>query len=155
MDWTHLHLALNHVPVLGAPFLLGLLVWSWAWRQALPLRFCLCLFVVLAVVSIAIKFTGDFAAEKVVGTPGFEKALIDRHEESADQATTGVFFTGIAAAVALLLSRKSRPTPAWSLALLSVLALLTFALMARTANLGGHIRHPEIRPANEEHHGGP
>ena len=30
MDWTHLHLALNHVPVLGTPFLLGLLLWSWA-----------------------------------------------------------------------------------------------------------------------------
>jgi hypothetical protein len=87
--------------------------------------------------------------------PGFDKALIDRHEESADQATAGVFFMGIAAAVALVLSRKGRPTPAWSLALLSVLAFATFALMARTANFGGHIRHPEIRPANEEHHGGP
>jgi hypothetical protein len=154
MDWTHLHLALNHVPVLGTPFLLGLLVWSWARRQSVTLRFCLWLFVVLAVASIAIKFTGDFAAEKIGSTSGFDKVLIDRHEESADQATTGVFFMGIAAAVALLLSRKGKPTPVWSFALLSVLALVTFALMARTANFGGHIRHPEIRPANEEHHGG-
>jgi hypothetical protein len=145
MDWTHLHLALNHVPVLGTPFLLGFLLWSWVRRQALTLRFCLWLFVALAVASIAIKFTGDFAAEKTVVLPDFDNALIDRHEESADQATAGVFFMGIAAAVALLFSRKGRPPPAWSLGLLSGLALVTFGLMARTANLGGHIRHPEIR----------
>ena len=148
MDWVHLHLALNHLPVLGTPFLLGLLLWSWARRQAVTLRFSLWLYVVLAAASIAIKFTGDFAAEKIEASPGFNKALIERHEESADQATTGVFFMGIAAAVALFLSRGGRAVPKWSLVLLAVLALATFALMARTANLGGHIRHPEIRPAS-------
>jgi len=146
MDWTHLHLALNHVPVLGTPFLLGLLLWSWARGQAVTLRFCLWLFVMLAAASIGIKFTGDFAAEKVGAQPGFDKALIDQHEQSADQATTGVFLMGIAAGVALLVSRRGRPTPTWSLGLLALLALGTFALMARTANFGGHIRHPEIRP---------
>ena len=54
---------------------------------------------------------------------------------------------GIAAAVALFLSRGGRSTPKWSLGLLAFLALATFALMVRTANFGGHIRHPEIRPA--------
>jgi hypothetical protein len=147
MDWTHLHLALNHVPVLGTPFLLGLLVWSWARGQAVTLRFCLWLFVVLAATSIGIKFTGDFAAEKIGTQPGFDKVLIEQHEQAADQATTGVFFMGIAAAVALVVSRRGKSTPAWSLGLLAALALVTFGLMARTANFGGHIRHPEIRPA--------
>ena len=148
MDWVHLHLALNHLPVLGTPFLLGLLLWSWARRQAVTLRFCLWLFVALAAASIAIKFTGDFAAEKIGASPGFDKTLIKSHEESADQATTGVFLMGIAAAVALFCSRGGRAGPKWSLGLLALLALVTFALMARTANLGGHIRHPEIRPAS-------
>jgi uncharacterized membrane protein len=147
VDWTHLHLALNHVPVLGTPFLLGFFLWSWARGQTVTLRFCLWLFVVLAAASIAIKFTGDFSAEALEKTTGFDKALIERHEQSADQATTGVFFMGIAAAVALFLSRGGRPTPKWSLGLLTVLALTTFLLMMRCANLGGHIRHPEIRPA--------
>ena len=154
MDWTHLHLALNHVPVLGTPFLLCLLLWSWAGRQAVTLRLCLWLFVALAAASVAIKFTGDFAAEKVKGSPEFDKTLIDQHEESADQATTAVFFMGIAAASALFLSRGERPTTHWSLGLLALMALATFALMARTANFGGNIRHPEIRPG-EVRHGGP
>jgi hypothetical protein len=154
MDWTHLHLALNHVPVLGTPFLLAWLLWSWARQQEVTLRFCLWLFVALAAASIAIKFTGDFAAEKVATRPGFDPALIQRHEQSADQAATGVFFMGVAAGLALFLSRGGRATPAWALGALAVLALATFVSMARTANFGGHIRHPEIRPPGEERHGG-
>ena len=146
MDWTHLHLALNHVPVLGTPFLLGFFLWSWFRGQSVTLRFCLWLFVVLAAASIAIKFTGDFAAEKVGTMPGFDQTLIEQHEQSADQATTGVFLMGIAAALSLFLSRGGRVTPKWSLGLLAILALATFAQMVRCANLGGHIRHPEIRP---------
>ncbi len=103
-------------------------------------------FVMLAAASIAIKFTGDFAAEVLEKTPGFDQAFIERHEQAADQASTGVFFMGIAAAVALFLSRGGRPTPKWSLGLLAVLVVATFLLMVRCANLGGHIRHPEIRP---------
>jgi hypothetical protein len=58
----------------------------------------------------------------------------------------GVFCMVIAAVVALFISRGGRTTPAWSLGLLALLALTTFVLLARTANFGGHIRHPEIRP---------
>ena len=155
MDWTHLHLVLNHVPVFGTPFLLSFLLWSWARRQAVTLRLCLWLFAALAASSIGIKFTGDFAAEKVGLMPGFDKTLVEQHAESADQATSGVFFMGIAAAVALFLSRRGRPVPAWSLALLAVFALATFGLMARTANFGGQIRHPEIRSPGEVQHGEP
>lgn len=148
MDWLHLHLALNHIPVIATPLLLLLLLWSWARRQAVTLRFCLCLFVVLAVASIAIKFTGDFAAEKGAAAAGYDKGLLERHEESADQASAGVFVMGLAAVLALVLSRRGRTVPSWSLGLLALFALLTCLLMARTANRGGQIRHPEIRPAN-------
>ncbi len=143
MNWTHLHLALNHIPVLGPLFLLPVLVWSWARGEARTLRFCLTLFVVLAGLSIAIKFTGDFAAEKPI--PGVERSWIEHHEQTADQASTGVFLMGLTAGLALWLSRKDRPAPAWSVVAVLILALATLALMARTANSGGQIRHPEIR----------
>jgi len=35
--------------------------------------------------------------------------------------------------------------PNWAVITSLVLALVTFLLMARTANLGGQLRHPEIR----------
>ena len=94
MDWHHLHLALNHLPVIGTPCLLALLLWAWRRRQNETLRLALWLFVLLAAVSIGIKFTGDFANAAVGKNPGFDHAIIDRHEQAADQATTSVFTMG-------------------------------------------------------------
>ena len=148
MDWVHLHLALNHLPVLGTPFVLLLLLWSWWRKQPVTARFSLWLFVVLSAVSIGVKYTGDFAWENVQKQPSFDPVLVGRHEQAADQATTGVFFLGIAAAVALFISRAGRATPVWARMMVTVIAVATCLLMARTANLGGHIRHPEIRPAS-------
>ena len=148
MDWVHLHLALNHLPVLGTPFLLLLMLWSWWRKQPVTARFSLWLFVGLSAVSIGVKYTGDFAWENVQKQPGFDPLLVERHEQAADQATTGVFFLGIAAAVALFVSRAGRTTPVWARVMVTVIAVATCLLMARTANFGGHIRHPEIRPAS-------
>jgi hypothetical protein len=145
MTWSHLHLALNHVPVLGAPFLLLLLVWG-CWKRSRELvRTSLWWFVGFAVLSIALKFTGDFAAEEGVDRLKPHSAFVNAHEQSADQATTGVFLLGIVSAVAVFLGRAGRNTPRWAIGTVIVLALATSLLMGRTANLGGRINHPELR----------
>ena len=59
--------------------------------------------------------------------------------------TTGVFLLGLVAAAGLFAARGGKPVPRWSLTASLVLALATFLLMARTANLGGQLRHPELR----------
>jgi uncharacterized membrane protein len=145
MSWTHLHLALNHVPVLGTPFLLLLLVVGLVRRSEEIKRVALWGFILLTIVAIPIKFTGDFAAEEVGEEPWMLPPYLEQHETAADQATTGVFLLGIAAVVAVVLGRKARPVPAGSLIVVLVFALVTTGLMLRTANLGGQLRHAEIR----------
>jgi hypothetical protein len=155
MDWVYLHLALNHVAVLGPLFACGLLAWG-CWRGTRDnIQLSLWLLVALTVVAIPIKFTGDFAAEGVVSQPAVEKDRIGRHEDSADQATAAVFALGVAAALTLFLSRRGRLFPKWALAVVGIAGLATFVVMARTANLGGHIRHPEIRSIPGAPHGKP
>lgn len=145
MDWVHLHLALNHVPVLGSLFV-GLLLLCALLKQSEELkRLSLWWLVGLMVVSIPIKFTGDFADENKPEEIAGESALIKAHEDAADQATTGIFLAGVIAAVALFQARKGKAVPQWGIIAALVLSLATFALMARTANLGGQIRHTEIR----------
>lgn len=146
MDWIHLHLALNHVPVLGTLFVCLLLITAAVKKDESLKRLSLWWTVALMLISIPLKFTGDFAAEKAGKEPWFIETLVQAHEQAADQATTGIFLMGIAAIMALVLARKGRPVVTWSLSLTLVLGLLTFALMARAANLGGQIRHTEIRP---------
>ena len=145
MAWVHLHLALNHVPVLGSLFV-GLLLLSALLKKSEELkRLSLWWLVGLMVVSVPIKFTGDFADENKPEAIEGETTLIKAHEDAADQATTGIFLAGMVAAVALFLARQGKNVPQWGIITALVLSLVTFALMARTANLGGEIRHTEIR----------
>jgi hypothetical protein len=145
MDWVQLHLALNHLPVIGVPLLVAMLVIGW-WRGSSDvLGLTLWLLTLLPVAAIAIKFTGDFAAEQAAQQLAPVRDYVARHEEAGDQGTTGVFFLGLASALALFLSRQGRPRRAWTLALVVVLGLLTSLLYARAAHRGGEISHPELR----------
>jgi len=145
MDWVHLHLALNHVPVLGSLFVGLLLLCALVKRSDELQRLSLWWLVGLMIVSIPIKFTGDFADENKPEVITAETALIKAHEDAADQATTGIFLAGVVAAVGLFKARGGRSVPQWGMIAAFVLSLVTFVLMARTANLGGEIRHTEIR----------
>ena len=145
MNWTHLHLALNHIPVLGVPFVVLLLAWGWVFRKREVVRVAVLWMALLSVVAIAVKFTGDFAVEGDPKRWSEAQKYVGLHEQSADQATTAVFLLGLAAAVALYLGRGERVLPVWMLALLVALGIGTSGLYARSANLGGQITHPELR----------
>ncbi len=150
MNWTHLHLALNHVPVLAVPLLTLLLGWGWIFRSRDIQRVALLWLALLSAVAIAIKFTGDNAAGMDAARFVPVKAYLDQHEQSADQATTSVFVLGLMAATGVFLSRGARPAPKWILGILIGAGVVTAVLFARTANLGGQILHPSIRPDSTE-----
>ncbi len=146
MDWVHLHLALNHLPVVGILFIFGLLVLGICRGSEELKRLSLQLCVALFVVAMVVKFSGEESAEILFSEPAAElSALIVAHENAADQAVTGGFLLFVIAGVGLYRSRKTRILPVWATIGCSVFAFLTLLLLARTANLGGQIAHPEIR----------
>ena len=145
MNWIHLHLALNHIPVLGTLFVGILLATALVKRSEELKRMSFVWLVTLSIVSIPIKFTGDYAQEAVAESDWLSASGVAAHEQSADQATTGMFLLGLVSAFGLYRSRGQRPIPGWVVGATIFLALVTFALMARTANLGGQLRHEEIR----------
>ena len=110
MDTGHLHLMLNHLPVLGVPALLALLVWGLAGNIPTVARGALWLTLALAGVTAAVYLTGEAAEELVEGLPTFEERLVERHELVALWTTVMVVATGLLAAAALYLgaSRRSR-----------------------------------------------
>jgi uncharacterized membrane protein len=147
MNWAHLHVALNHIPVLGTLLVLVLLCAAMLRRSDELKKVCLWAFVVLALLTILIKFTGDFAAESVTLADWFSEPIVAAHEEAANQATTGLFVVGLLAAGGLFVVHKVRSVPRWLLGSLFLTAFVVFLFLARAANLGGRIRHSEIRPA--------
>ena len=145
MNPVHLHLMLNHVPVLGTAFSLALLGWALLRKSEELKKVSLGFFVIIALLAIPAYLTGEPAEELVENLPGVSKASIEQHEEAAQVAFAGVLIVGVAALGGLVFFRRGKLVSDWLSVIVLVLSLIVFALMARTANLGGLIRHPEIR----------
>ena len=145
MSIVHLHLLLNHLPVVGAFLGIALLAFALLRRNSEMGKFAFGLFALLAAVAVTVYFTGEPAEELVERLPGFSDAITERHEELAQLATIAMFGSGVLGLAALAVFRR-RPLPRWVSAAGLVIALGIGGLMGATANLGGQIRHTEIRP---------
>jgi hypothetical protein len=92
------------------------------------------------VIAIGVYFTGEPAEELIEHLAGFSEPLVERHEEAALIATIGISILGLSAVAGLTLRVGT-----WYPKAVLLLTLVVAALMGWTANLGGQIRHSEIR----------
>lgn len=144
MNWAHVHLMLNHLPVLGTIFGLLLLGWAALRRSEMLQRAALATFVLTGLAAIPVFLTGEPAEKVVEHLAGTAEQAIEAHEEAALVALIAVEALGALALTTLVLFRKRGvPRPLVGAAL--VCALATAGWMAQTANLGGRIRHAELR----------
>jgi uncharacterized membrane protein len=144
MSFTHLHLFLNHFPVIGTILGIVLLGVALLRRSSELGKVSLGLFVGLAAVAILVYLTGEPAEDAIEKLPGFSEAITERHEEFALIATIGLGIFGGLSLGALALFRK-RPLPRWVTMSAFSLSLVAGGLMGYTAMLGGQVRHTEVR----------
>jgi hypothetical protein len=147
MSLTHLHLLLNHVPIVGVPLVATLLIYGIVRRQRDVQRAALAGFVALALLTVPAYLTGEPAQEGVEHAPGVATALIDRHEDLATLALGLTVGLGVVAAAGLIVSRRERPVPKIILVGGVALAMLAIGVLVPTGYYGGQIRHSEIRSA--------
>jgi uncharacterized membrane protein len=145
MNWAHVHLLLNHIPVLGTVFGTLLLVFGMAKKNEEIKRVSLGVFVIIAVATLPVYFTGEPTEEIVEHLPGVAEPIIEEHEEAALVSLIAVGILGILALIVLWRSRHADTLPKGYVTLALILAIVVSALMAWTADLGGKIRHSEIR----------
>ena len=145
MNWAHLHLLLNHVPVLGTIFGLALLAWAVTRRNEVEQRVALGVFLAVALLALPAYFTGEPAEEVVENIAGVSKSVIHAHQNAALLSLIGVELLGLVALIGLYAARGSQALSAKVARTVLLLSLVTAGLMARTAMLGGQIRHLEIQ----------
>ncbi|RSK24775.1 hypothetical protein [Hymenobacter metallilatus] len=141
MNEAHLHLLLNHTPILGSLF--GLLVLAAGLYKANStlVRTGLVTLLAAAVLCLPTQLSGEGAEQVAKGIPGVRLQLIKAHEQAAELGFWALELTGAAALLGLMARHRTRP-----LALAALLgAILSVGLLARAGNLGGQIRHSEIR----------
>jgi hypothetical protein len=105
----------------------------------------LLLLVLCALVAIPVFLTGEPAEETVEKIAGVGESFIEEHEDAAKFAFWTMIITGIAGAAGLFLNLTGNRLSRMAGWLVLVLGVASAGLMLRTANLGGQIRHSEIR----------
>ncbi|MBZ5534652.1 MAG: hypothetical protein LAO31_01755 [Acidobacteriia bacterium] len=145
MNLAHVHLLLNHIPVLGTVFGLILLIVAVLRKSEELRKVSLGTFVVVTLLAIPVYLTGDPAEDIVKNLPGVSKSTIDAHDDAAGASLIALSILGVVSLAGLILTWKSRPAPRWFATLLLALSIVATGMMAWTANLGGQIRHSEVR----------
>ena len=145
MNGAHLHLLVNHVSLFAVAF--GLLALAWAvWKGSTELKWAsVFLFVLAGIFAWVGSETGEMAEEVIEHLPGVTKSLIHEHEEAAEWAS---ILTYVLAAGSLLMAWLARHKSKFAKkiqVILLVVGVMALVALARTAFLGGHIRHPEVR----------
>lgn len=145
MNPAHLHIILNHIPVIGIPFCAALLTWGLLRKSEEVKRASLLAFIVIAVLTIPTFLAGQAAEDVVEHLPGVSEQLIENHEDAALIGLIATLILGALSLAVLLLSRLFSGAARRLSILLLVLSLMGGAWLGRTANLGGKIRHTELR----------
>jgi uncharacterized membrane protein len=150
MDLTHIHLLLNHFPTIGFIIGGGLFVLSLFHTGHDLKRASLVILLGIALISIPTYMSGNGAQEALKSLPGISQTLIGAHEGAAFVALWFMLATGAFAWLGLWQFRRLAQVPRWNLGIILLLTLVTLALMTRASNLGGEIRHAEIRASQAE-----
>lgn len=145
MNTAHLHLMINHLPIIGLFFaiLFNLLA---IFRNYIELKKISCwLYVLLALISVLAISTGDGAGEIVRTWPGISEESIEYHETWGYAFFYGLIAIGVLSIAAVWFSKDNLfRLKKFNIGTL-VLAVLLFFLSFQTGSTGGKIRHPELQ----------
>jgi hypothetical protein len=133
------------VPVIGLVFSTLLLLYGLVRKSTEVARASFMIYVLVALATVAVFFSGQGAEEVVENLPDVSKSLIGIHEDAALVTLTAILILGVAALAALLFVR-SKPITQKLAILVLVLSILAGISAAYTSNLGARIHHQELRP---------
>jgi len=141
----HLHLLLNHVPTVGAVAALGLLLLSFVRRNEHLTHAGLEALYLVALLTLPAYITGVGASRELRDVPGVSDFAMRMHQDAALWGFTVIELAAFLGWIALWQMRRRGHPPRSIVAASTALLVVAIAMMAGAANLGGEIRHPEIR----------
>ena len=149
MNLPHIHLLLNHFPIIGTIIALGLFLFALIGKSDDLKRASLVIFAGIALLSIPTYMSGNGAEEALRKLPEVSKNAIMAHNNAALVSLVFVELTGMFAWLGLWQFRRFLHARFWTLATVVVLSIAAVFFMTVTGNTGGQIRHTEILSAQE------
>lgn len=145
MNDAHLHLVVNHFPIIGTILGSGILISGMILKNNSVKNTGYCLFLVAAVFAAFSMATGEGAEEMVEDMPSIGKKIIHEHEEMAEKLALVLYVLGLISVGGLYCNFKKHPKAKLVSFLAVVVAVVAVFLAQQTGASGGEIRHTEIR----------
>lgn len=150
MNDAHLHMVVNHFPIIGTILGLGILVTGMLLKNNSVKNTAFGLFIVAAIFVAFSMATGEGAEELVEDMPNVGKKIIHEHEEIAEKLTLVMYILGSVSILGLFLSYKKHAKANLVYYIALAISLVAVFLAIQTGTSGGEIRHTEIRSDNSQ-----
>jgi uncharacterized membrane protein len=145
MNGAHLHLVVNHFPIIGSIFGLGILIAGILMKNNTVKNTSYFVFIVAAIFSAISMYTGEGAEHTVKDFPEIGRKIIHEHEEMAEKLAFVLYLLGLIS-IAGIYSNIKNHTKANLISYLALtVALVGVFLGKETGTTGGEVRHTEIR----------
>jgi uncharacterized membrane protein len=145
MNDAHLHLLVNHFPIVGTIFGLGILIAGLILKNNAVKNVSYVIFIVTAIFALIGMSTGEGAEEIVEDMPNVGKQIIHEHEEFAEKLALVLYVLGVVSLFGLYANLKNYSKAKLIPYLALVIAIVGVALAKSVGTSGGEIRHTEIR----------
>jgi FtsH-binding integral membrane protein len=148
MNDAHLHLAVNHFPVIGLVIGFLVLLFGLLFNDRKVRMTALGILIFSSLTAFAANLTGELAEDVVEKLPGISEAYIETHEDVAELFLWSMIVTGALALILLILEiiQNKKRMLGYIPLIVSIAVSGYFAKI--TGTTGGEIRHPEIRQEN-------
>ena len=145
MNDAHLHMVVNHFPIIGTIFGLGILIAGIFFKNSVIKNVAYVIFVVAAIFSAVSMATGEGAEEIAEKLPSVTDQIIHEHEEMAEKLAIVLYALGLVSLIGLYLNFKNHAKANLISYLAVLIAIVGVFLVNQTGTTGGEIRHTEIR----------
>lgn len=145
MNDAHLHMVVNHFPIIGTIFGLGILLAGIFMKQTVVKNVAYILFVVAAIFGAVSMATGEGAEEIAEKLPSVTDQIIHEHEEMAEKLALVLYALGVVSLLGLYLNFKNHTKAAAVSYIALVVAIIGVFFGKQTGTTGGEVRHTEIR----------
>lgn len=145
MNNVHLHLVINHFPIVGTILGAIILIAGIAFKKKDITRTALAVFIFTALLAIVSSYTGNEAEEIIENLPDISETLLHTHEELAEIFLPLSLILGSTALLAIIMEIRKIKYSKYVLYLVLLLAISNGVLAKFVGTSGGEIRHSEIR----------
>ena len=145
MNDAHLHMVVNHFPIIGTILGLGILIAGVIFKNNTIKNTAYSLFIIGAVFSAVSMATGEGAEHMVEDMPNVGHHIIHEHEEIAEKLAIVMYLLGISSIIGFYMNVKENAKAKILCFVILALAIAATIIAISVGTSGGEIRHTEIR----------